>query len=149
MEIQHVQSLMIYCNFDELQNEFSKTYREFSGMNHNNFYYWGKYLKQSIHRYGTKMVDSDIQSVYHGIGETLLFPQITGELGIGMKIYCPLSTSSSLLVATNFTNNNGGLIIEFGHASCAAKYFPVSWLSDYGNESELLFIQNEHDMQKK
>eukprot|EP01084_Bolivina_argentea_P068476 124649_1 len=40
MKVYNILSLMIYCNFDVLQFEFSKTYRENINQ-HNNFYYFG------------------------------------------------------------------------------------------------------------
>eukprot|EP01084_Bolivina_argentea_P123697 219197_1 len=43
---EYILALMIYCNYDYLQYEFSKTYRENKENNkHNNFFYFGKYLK--------------------------------------------------------------------------------------------------------
>eukprot|EP01084_Bolivina_argentea_P082986 150247_1 len=43
IEKEHILSIMIYCNFDTLQFEFSKTYRE-NIEKHNEFYYLGKLL---------------------------------------------------------------------------------------------------------
>eukprot|EP01084_Bolivina_argentea_P212617 361351_1 len=37
--IEHLLSMMIYCNYTNLQYQFSKTYRENKGVNHNNFYW--------------------------------------------------------------------------------------------------------------
>eukprot|EP01084_Bolivina_argentea_P140692 247289_1 len=144
--IENILSLMIYCNFDELQREFSQTYWERCGYTHCNFYHLGKYLKQAVHSFGTRMIDGEVKRFYHGIGKQLVFPQIIGKNGIGVQIYCPLSTTSSMAVAANFTNNNDGLIVEFGSDCSKAKYFAVCWLSDYGNESEYLFIQNEFEL---
>eukprot|EP01084_Bolivina_argentea_P297970 513420_1 len=161
-DVQYVLALMIYCNFDKLQNEFSKTYRENNGTKHGNFYHLGRYLKIAINVFGTKIKENDTQKFYHGIGERLVFPYYIGNSttnGGGatiwdlyhnehtvdaIRINSPLSTSSQLTVATNFTNNNHGLIIQFTDAMEYAKYFSVSWLSDYGNESEYLFIQQDY-----
>eukprot|EP01083_Nonionella_stella_P013988 39350_1 len=38
--MEHVLCLMIYCNYTNLQCEFSKTYRECNGSNHKFFYHW-------------------------------------------------------------------------------------------------------------
>eukprot|EP01084_Bolivina_argentea_P281849 482333_1 len=43
--VDNVLSVMIYCNYDILQYEFSKTYREYNGKKHNQFYWLGKFLK--------------------------------------------------------------------------------------------------------
>eukprot|EP01084_Bolivina_argentea_P287148 492679_1 len=96
----------------------------------------------SIKEFGTPIHKGIVQSFYHGVAEKLLLPSYIGVDGI--LIYCPLSTSSSFQVAQNFTNHNKGLVIEFGtrFVHYSAKYFSMSWLSDYASESEYLFIQN-------
>eukprot|EP01084_Bolivina_argentea_P299125 515596_1 len=170
LRLHHILSLMIYCNYDALQNAFSKTYRlNDNGKQHEEFYWLGRYLKQSVHRYGTKTNHGHIHNFYHGMGEKLLFPQYIGNNGdasiynyaYGIKISCPLSTSSEFEVSVNFTNHNRGLIIQFfSHsqeykdmflppARHMAKYFSVSWLSDFANEKEYLFVQNKHPLQIK
>eukprot|EP01083_Nonionella_stella_P040394 109649_1 len=50
---QHLLSLMIYCNFDLLQFEFSKTYRDHSGIKHHNYYHFGRSLKEAVLHSGT------------------------------------------------------------------------------------------------
>eukprot|EP01084_Bolivina_argentea_P023711 44281_1 len=147
ISIQNILSLMIYCNFDILQREFTQTYIESGGYKHTHVYHLGKQLKISVHEFGTRIRDGNIKRFYHGIGQQLVFPSIIGDGGIGIRIYCPLSTSSSISVAANFTNNNNGLIVEFANDWSKTKYFSVSWLSDYGDESEYLFIQNEYELQ--
>eukprot|EP01084_Bolivina_argentea_P255420 429586_1 len=42
---EYLLSLMIYCNYTELQYKFSETYRTDNGNQHGNFFYLGKYLK--------------------------------------------------------------------------------------------------------
>eukprot|EP01084_Bolivina_argentea_P249353 417386_1 len=139
----NILSLMVYCNYTILQCKLSKTYRENNGLQHTEFYHLGKYLKISVQKFGTETKDGSIESFYHGIGQQLMFPSFMGQVGIGISIKCPLSTSSSLPVAINFTDHNNGLIIEFGfYEKAMSKYFAVSWLSDYPGESEYLFVQN-------
>eukprot|EP01084_Bolivina_argentea_P248809 416276_1 len=142
---EHILCLMIYCNYDSLQREFSKTYRE-NTIEHKEFFHLAKNLKITVRWFGTSMKDG-IDKCYHGIGEKLLFPQTIGIDNRGISIYCPLSTSSSLSVAINFCNHNNGLIVEFGGKDSKAKYFSMQFLSDFPSESEMLFIQNYHPMQ--
>eukprot|EP01084_Bolivina_argentea_P189086 325296_1 len=104
----------------------------------------------SVHQFGTEIKDSDIQSFYHGISQHLVFPEIFGVYNNGITVHCPLSTSRDFAVATIFSNSNKGLIIEFGPAgyggtdgNCVTPCFSVDWLSDFPNEHECLFIQNE------
>eukprot|EP01084_Bolivina_argentea_P312006 540132_1 len=143
-------SLMIYCNYTALQYQFSKTYRDDCGAKHNNFWFWGKNLKIGLSEFGTEIKDGNISSFYHGIDKQMTFsmyfsnPKNTFSDMSGVYIYGPLSTSASFEVAVNFSNNTG-LIVEFNDnisvKSC--KYFSVDWLSDYGNEKECLFVQND------
>eukprot|EP01084_Bolivina_argentea_P034911 64676_1 len=44
--VEFLLSFMFYCNYTELQCEFSKTYREYNGLRHDNFYHLGKNIKQ-------------------------------------------------------------------------------------------------------
>eukprot|EP01084_Bolivina_argentea_P218709 371088_1 len=141
MLLQHVLSVMVYCNYTELQYQFSKTYREDLCKNHNSFYYFGKYLKITVAEFGTRIMNGKIKKFYHGIGDKLSFPQCIGEHSNGVYIQCPLSTTSSFEVSTNFTNSNKGLIVQFAGFDMA-RYFSCSWLSDFANEAEHLFVQN-------
>eukprot|EP01084_Bolivina_argentea_P272997 464946_1 len=148
-------ALLIYCNYDALQNEFSKTYRD-NIDDHEHFYYLGKFLKSSVHNFGGKIDENII--LFHGINEILTFPQLIGQKANGVIIKSPLSTSSELSVALNFTSQNKGLILKFGynsesqsllHALEPAKYFSTAWLSDYSNEKEHLFIENDSPLNIK
>eukprot|EP01084_Bolivina_argentea_P125213 221869_1 len=147
MLIEYLLSLSIYCNYTELQYHFSKTYRE-NDSTHSNFFHFGKNLKISLHLLGTEIGNGKLKRFYHGISEELTFPQIVPHYSSGVEIYCPLSTTSSFQVAANFTNFNKGLIVEFtGDYYEDTKYLSVSWLSDFGNEHEYLFVQNEGDLE--
>eukprot|EP01084_Bolivina_argentea_P197595 338587_1 len=142
--VDHLLSLMVYCNFDEMQYHFSKTYREKIGGDHHCFFYLGKYLTESVKYFGTlvSIKDKTVTTFYHGISQKNWFPE-TINRGLGICIYCPLSTSSSFEVAANFAGPYDGLIVQFSNAyQSAAKYFDVAWISDYPNERECLFVQN-------
>eukprot|EP01084_Bolivina_argentea_P311094 538455_1 len=143
--IEYLLALMIYCNYTGLQFQFSKTYRLNRGEKHSEFYHLGKFLKISVRKFGTKISDGDVAKFFHGIGEKVLLPDYFGGCcQNGVTINCPLSTSSSLEVALNFANHNRGMVIEFvmERLSKDTRYFSMSWLSDFSNEKEYLFIQN-------
>eukprot|EP01084_Bolivina_argentea_P033614 62159_1 len=143
LTINHLLSVMIYCNFDQIQYHFSKTYRE-NIQNHNNFYHLASNLKSCVHRFGIRILKGNIKKFYHGIGQKLSFPSYINQKHGGIIIKSPLSTTSSFCVAVNFTNHNNGLVIEFrdSKSELSPKYFSTAWLSDYPNEKEHLFIQN-------
>eukprot|EP01084_Bolivina_argentea_P272417 463809_1 len=138
ISIECILSLMIYCNYDHLQLEFSQTYRENdNGEKHKTFFHLGQNIKISIHKFGKTINKSKYTAFYHGIGEQLLFPQYLHNV----NIFGPLSTSTSFEVAANFAQNNG-LIVQFGASvEQTLQYFPVFWLSDYPAEKEHLFLQ--------
>eukprot|EP01084_Bolivina_argentea_P099445 178764_1 len=146
-EVEYLMSLMIYCNYSVLQYEFSKTYRNDNGNNHCKFYYWGKCLKISINHFGTQRIDGPVDVFYHGINKQMHFTQYFFDNKFkGIRIHCPLSTSDSLEVAINFAAV-GGQIIELCDPEKEAgrsqlQYFSVSWLSDFANEREYLFISD-------
>eukprot|EP01084_Bolivina_argentea_P088710 160160_1 len=140
--IQHLLSLMIYCNYTELQFELSKTYRENGGDNHTNFYFWGKYLKISVHRFNHE--NSKVSTFYHGIGKQLLWPQYVSRYRTGVFVNCPLSTTSVPEVAFSFSNSDTGMVFTFKHVS--KQHLSVAWLSDYPSENEFLFVQTTHRM---
>eukprot|EP01084_Bolivina_argentea_P071624 130167_1 len=146
ISISHLLAILIYCHYDNFEFVFSKSYRERAGMDHPNFYHFGKLLQECVLKFGTSIKDGNKKHFYHGINETLLLPQIIGDLCKGVSIFCPLSTSTALNVASRFTNNNNGLIIEFSGFRSKAKYFKCSWLSDFA-EDECLFLQNKYPFQ--
>eukprot|EP01084_Bolivina_argentea_P105713 189308_1 len=139
MLMEHLLALMVYCNFDGLQHNFSETYR-IDIKRHESFHHLGFALKTAVHEFGNDIQNTNLKQFYHGIGKMLVLPSYISNV----RIYCPLSTSSSFEVAMNFTNNNEGMIINFGAGRTGiVKYFATSWLSDYSNENECLFIQNQ------
>eukprot|EP01084_Bolivina_argentea_P311828 539811_1 len=146
IDIDIILSLMIYSNFTDLQYELSKTYRADGGMKHKYFFHWGKYLKMALERFGTKGRDANVYSYFHGVSEFIFFPEyVTVD---SLYFFCPLSTSSALEVALNFTNQNNGLVVEFAPAKeCDASHFSLSWLSDYAAEKEYFFIQTGFGLQ--
>eukprot|EP01084_Bolivina_argentea_P111819 199441_1 len=146
MTVQNLLALMVYCNYDKLQSEFSKTYRDSDTSTHNEFYHLGRLLKEAVVEYGTQVNNGTIKNFYHGVTQKLIPPTIVGDLGKGISIFCPLSTSSDQSIAVHFAYD--GLIMTFGGNS-KAKYFSVDWLSDFSYEKECLFLQNRDEIQIK
>eukprot|EP01083_Nonionella_stella_P010647 30279_1 len=146
LQLHHILALMVYCNFTDLQFEFSLTYRkktlnepDESVVNrHSIFYHFGKYLKEAVQWFGA-VVDEENEGpslFYHGINDTFIFPQV-----VDVDVQCPLSTTTKFSVATHFATESG-IVVTLKPRSKKAKYMPVFWLSDYGNESEHLFVQS-------
>eukprot|EP01084_Bolivina_argentea_P249853 418420_1 len=143
MSMAQILSLMFYCNFTQLQLIFSRTYRE-NIEEHSSFYHWGKNLNVAVNSFGDNVAFGGIEELYHVIGEILVFPMFHNAI----HIYGPLSTTSTFAVAMNFTGSNNGMIVQFCDSKWRlSKYFSVSWLSDFANESEYLFVQNQYPLQ--
>eukprot|EP01084_Bolivina_argentea_P086845 156932_1 len=143
---EYILALMFYCNYDDLQYHFSRTFRRkykdepFDQVieRHSHYYWFAKYLTKAVKECGTKIKSGNIKSFYHGVSEILMFAQT-----YGISLQCPTSTSESFEVAVNFTNQNKGMIVDFGvwrATLTPAKYLCTPWLSDFGNESECLFL---------
>eukprot|EP01084_Bolivina_argentea_P267127 453359_1 len=132
---------LIYCNWDTLQYEFSKTYRV-NIWSHEEFYHLGKNLTISINKFGSKLHASADVKCYHGINVQLSFPVYIGQ----NKNNGPLSTTTSFEVALNFANYRG-LIVEFSDSCGFSKSYSMQWLSDWTNEKEHLFMQNPGRLQ--
>eukprot|EP01084_Bolivina_argentea_P296684 511000_1 len=146
----NILAILIYCNYDTFQREFSKTYRKMTAnetkksikSRHSHFWHLGKCLLESVSMVGTTIGD---KIFYHGIGEQLIFPSTVDR----QFIHSPLSTTGSFAVAVNFTNNNNGIIVEFGDGIGFAVQMPVGWLSDYVSESEHFFIGGQEGLKIK
>eukprot|EP01083_Nonionella_stella_P297974 1011677_1 len=152
-ELDHLLALLIYCNFDEFQSEFSKSYREKNGIKHQEFYHLGNLLKQAVVKHGT-CIKNGRQTFYHGMNQKLVPTQIVGDLGKGISVFCPISASSCKEIANNFAqfadnDTDQGLIMAFGGRTSNAKYFSVAWLSNYSHEKEHLFLQNKEQFHIK
>eukprot|EP01083_Nonionella_stella_P116466 346072_1 len=151
LQMHHILSLMVYCNFTDLQFAFSATYRK-KTLNepdecvldrHSTFYHLGKYLKEVVDWFGTEVGKNDAGPTrfYHGINDEFTFPKF-----VNVDIYSPLSTTTRFSVAAQFATESGVIVTlkSSAHKIYYSKlnYISVDWLSDYGNESECLFVQS-------
>eukprot|EP01084_Bolivina_argentea_P256127 431114_1 len=140
ISMNHLLSILFYCNTDELQRIFSSTYRIFENINesdddfkgrHSNYFHFGKLLREVVDVFGMVLVDDEL-TLYHGINHPLYFDKMRA------KFYCPTSTSKNRVIAAEFAGDNG-MILEFGKYERNAFYFDC-FVSSYARESEYLFI---------
>ena len=139
-------AMMIYCNFDKLQYEFSKTYRRKDIKqsdqdlkdNHSEFRNLGYSLLKIVELTGTKIESGRTKTFYHGINTELMFTSTLSR-------FCgPISTSSEYEVALIFTKQSG-IILELIDGTLLSKqsnsmYFDCEYLSDFAYEKEKFFI---------
>eukprot|EP01084_Bolivina_argentea_P092294 166067_1 len=140
IQTEHLLAVMVYCNYDTLQRKFCETMRR-THFNeavqsvidrHKHFHNLGRLLREAIELHGTRTCNGDIHQFYHGISKQLMFDSLYPS------VYGPLSTTSEFAVAVNFANTSG-LILTF-YSNDWLQYFDCSWISDFANERELLFI---------
>eukprot|EP01084_Bolivina_argentea_P052685 96779_1 len=177
----HLLAIMLYCNYDLLSYEFSKTYRRLdkddltdedwrkyhtvmgvgeditldTAFNHIwchnknpenkesdasikgrhcKFYHWAKALNELVHRYCDVVWEQGFKpKMYHGISKKMKFSSFRDE------ICQPLSTTTCLEVALNFTDFNNGIVVEMASGTWST-YFDCQFLSDFAAEKELFFI---------
>eukprot|EP01084_Bolivina_argentea_P270152 459307_1 len=138
--VEHLISLIIYCKFETLQYELTKTYRPTKQnewlssikKRHSNFCHFAKALTESVTVFGTEYMHGSIGSFYHVIDKKMGFRSMSSQ------IFSPLSTSSQFMVASQFAKFSN-LIIELV-PDPTLKYFKCDWLSPFPCENEILFI---------
>eukprot|EP01083_Nonionella_stella_P166663 557861_1 len=136
----HIQCIIIYCSQDVFQSKYTATYRPWEKgetwkdikHRHMNFYHFARGLREAVEVFGTLYREGNIESVYHGIEQEMIFN------GMQANIYSPLSTTTSEAVAIAFANQYG-LVLEL-KPNATLKYFECALFSKYSNEQEVLFI---------
>eukprot|EP01084_Bolivina_argentea_P276118 471050_1 len=135
--VQHLMSIMFYCDLDNFQQKFTETYRKGKTIQdikkiHSNFHHFAKALREAVEVFGTVYYAGNIDKMYHGINQEMIFT------GMQPKIHSILSTTASRSIAIQFTQNTGIVLQIIPQAWL--KYFDCHWLSRYSNEQELLYI---------
>ena len=145
---QHLYALILYCDFTDLCTAFSATFRmenvfesiESLISRHSYFAHFGKFLVETVLDFGTNgntaNVDYEVGPFFCGINRPLNF----GTYAICLK--SPCSTSTVRTVALNFATKEG-VILELNNDGLDARYqrfFDCSWISNYVEESERLWI---------
>eukprot|EP01084_Bolivina_argentea_P271290 461561_1 len=146
---EHLIAVMLYCNFDTLCNKFRSTFRpetpeeqmSITKMKHSNFYHFGKYLQQMVLLFG-KCHDNNKGRVdlkfYHGTQRTFGHTLFSTTMPY---VNSPLSTSKEYSVAVSFAGHDG-YVLSLWTGIGEHVYFDCQWLSDFMNESEILFLGN-------
>eukprot|EP01083_Nonionella_stella_P055892 147383_1 len=141
--VDNVVAILFYCNFDELQNEFSKTFRkkeeydteqDIIDRHCKNFYWFGRALFVAINFYGQRMQKNQV--VWHGLSSRMLFERFAAHFD------SPTSTTTQKNVAQTFSGNGHGIILKLKskHNVKCAWMLDVSLFSDYTDECERLFL---------
>eukprot|EP01084_Bolivina_argentea_P295843 509465_1 len=163
ISIQDILTVMVYCNYDVLQNAFSATFRKINPTQnnilitdrHSNFYWFARLLREIVECFGINVglprnyKNKDIIRIFHGIDKQFMFPSICPQIN------GPFSTSTDYCVATNFCAGMG-MVLELGidTASWNMQCWDVlkltgqnilpcmdmQWISEYPNEQEIFCV---------
>ena len=150
--MKHILSLLLYTNHTQLSAEFSRSFRKIkSGESdqslkdrHSLYGNMAKYIKETVECFGTTLDESTIKQFYHGIAGEMLFQ------GFKTHFCAPTSTTLQYDTATTFATQNGsknGIIITIKNDHSTNFFFNCISFSDYGYESEMLFISGYHQLE--
>eukprot|EP01084_Bolivina_argentea_P185635 320117_1 len=148
--VQHLLAMMIYCDFDLLQKNFTETCRKIDQYEddhslrkrHSNFANWARLLRELVDCWGwQENVGGVLNNLYHGLNKEFQL------LSIHATIKGPLSTTRSLAVAVSFCTNQGMIItlvpdmnMYIPRTNSAHAKMDCSWLSRFPHEQEVFFM---------
>ena len=150
----HILSIILYCDTNELQNNFSCSFRKKNTFEtlqslkkrHQKYYHFAKNIVEAIHVYGInghKRHEHDEHEkgpFYCGLSVVLNI----GSFAIYLK--GPTSTTKDISVAINFAKRKGQ-IMELQNDTYRGQIqnmFDCSWISNYSEENERLWIGYQH-----
>eukprot|EP01084_Bolivina_argentea_P114242 203433_1 len=140
--IRHILALIIYSDMTGFCTMFRKTYRKIKHderdeeviERHQQVYFYSRALWESVEFFGQQM-NSSLQ-VYHGLKRVMCFQKFCAYF------QQPLSTTTTKISAQNFSEGVG-IILSLKSGARAKnkkpKFLPLSSLSDFPQEEELLF----------
>ena len=155
--IDHILALIFTTNYDQLYRKFIATFKKRDDnesnidliKRHSELHNLGRLSFEMIHLYGIDINDKD-QNVndtklwFHGFDQ----PQIFHDTFV--KFEAITSTTTNLNVALNYSCGIG-IILKLTKSNDTmtnmSTYFDCRWISDYSNEYENIFIQNEFKFQ--
>ena len=149
--IQHLMSIILYCDFTDYSTEFSATFRRLESyetlqsVKHRNREFWwqSKLFKETVQYYGKKGYDENNNPkgekgpYFSGVNCVLPIPQFH------IRLYCPTSTSKQIDVSINFAKQNGMIIQLNTESNTFSAHLPIfncSWISRFPDEDERAFV---------
>eukprot|EP01084_Bolivina_argentea_P265484 450022_1 len=141
ISMEHLISVILYCNYSKLSFEFTKTFRknveweslESCKQRNKEFAIWSRLLRETVEIYGTEIWTSKINILYHGISCKLVFESFISYFS------SPTSCTVCMSVATVFARGNG-IILELEQDHPYLRYFSCPWLSHFAAEDERLLV---------
>ena len=139
-KVEHLIAIICYTDFTALSSDFTRTFRKISPYEsreqvqkrNGKYWYWSKYLRDAVWKYGLWYERGLRGPFYTGMSWKMNMPQFT------IYLVSPTSTSVHIEVALKFASRSG-IIIEFDNpenTSSGAKCIDCSWISRYKEEDE-------------
>ena len=140
ISLEHVISIILYCDYSELSSDFSATFRKSSPFEplsitkhrHRKYWWWSYLLLQTVQIYGSSRYSGLTGPFFTGISFMMTLPQFN------IHLISPTSTSVHVEVAMKFSGQQG-IILEFHNHrgfSETVRAFDVSGISRYPEEDE-------------
>eukprot|EP01083_Nonionella_stella_P232811 820874_1 len=133
LNLKQIVSLKIYTDFDKLQREFRMCFRDNDQTKREKrqkeFFFWNNVLEMSC----KKSCDAIGKKLYHGINDSALNASCFSG-----TYYGPVSTTTEREIAEEFAGDNGQ-VLEL-YPSFGAKGLSVSWISNFPDELEVLYM---------
>ena len=138
--IEHIISVLLYCNFNELSYHLRSTfYRVFDdednkslAQRHSEFANWSHMLRNTVICFGESVGNNEF---YHSVDTQVMF----GDFEFSFN--GPLSTSSEYMLSYLYPNSKGlTLKLSDDCKQSGLKYFACDWISDFMQESECLLF---------
>ena len=161
IKIEHILSLLLYCNKHKLRYNFIKTFHPLNNneiencydnknnknftkqwvKRHRKYATFGRLLRESVECFGHGFgMDNEYEKVYYGIDTEIIFTQLK------LRLIGPTSTTTNLyFMFSNMMNtlknqlNNNGLVLRIANNKYPY-YFNCNWLSSFSSENEYLFF---------
>lgn len=149
--MQHIISLILYCDFSKFCSSFSSTFRKIIGYEtllsvkkrNQEFWWQSKLFRETVEIYGTigwrdkaGWKNGENGPFYTGVDRVLIVSSFC------CRLYAPTSTSKHIEVSMNFATRDGS-IVQFnnnGHGGASfLTFFNCRWLSTYNDEDDRIF----------
>ena len=163
--MEHILCIILYCDTNELQCDFSATFRrkhkyetnDELKKRHQNYYHFAKGIVEAVHIWGVNGIKPGYYNsdkpyeegpFYCGLNRIL---NVAGQSDV--LFAAPLSTTKNIEIAINFAQR-GGMIMEISNTVDSSQghnvnMFDCSWISRYPEENERLFVANQYKLRIK
>ena len=151
MKLDHIISLILYCDYSKYCTAFSSTFRKISitermeevKKRNGLFWFQSKSFREAVECFGVCNVNKYVQDgmdpisgpFYSGLDLVLAIPEFS------LRLCSPTSTSVHMEVSLNFSKRTG-IIIQLNNNKPPSFFLPifdVSWISRYPDEDERVF----------